>query len=442
MPVVCAGINHNTAPLALRERLAFSDGDQHELFSNLDLECFEQHTGIGELALLSTCNRVEIYGASHDAGRVFSRVPSDLLKLLVNGRAVDFQEVQEHAYGHRGSAAVRHLGGVAAGLNSMVLGEPQILGQVQAAHERAQEDHVAGPVLGEVFHTAIRVGRRARAETQIARKPVSVSSEAVCLAERISGPLRDKRILIVGSGKMGRLGGRVLRDKGVGEITVVNRTAAHAESLAAEWGARALGWHHLATAIRDADIVFTSTSAPHAVITTELVSSAHGAAGRSRPLLLLDLAVPRDVESGVRDLPHVQVIDIDEIKQRLQGNMEHRENAVPAVEAILDDEVQRFEEWRWQQAELRPLMTAMRSRTDEIRRRELDRMMRKMGDISPEVRMQLERFSRSLVNKVLHEPTRRLKEETDPTRCSTYAKVTRELFGLPADERMRAAGGM
>jgi glutamyl-tRNA reductase len=324
----------------------------------------------------------------------------------------------------------------------MVLGESQILGQVQTAHERAQEDHVAGPVLGEVFHTAIRVGRRARAETKIAQKPVSVSSEAVRLAEKIGGPLDERRILIVGSGKMGRLGGRVLRDKGVRDITVVNRTAAHAESLAAEWDARALGWHHLAAAIREADIVFTSTSAPHAVITTELVRSAHGPAGRTRPLLLLDLAVPRDVEESVHDLPNVQVIDIDEIKHRLEGNLARRQSEVPAVEAILDEEVQRFEDWRWQQAELRPLMTAMRSRTDEIRRRELDRMMRKMGDISPEVRLHLEKFSRSLVNKVLHEPTRRLKEETDPTRCSTYAKVTRELFGLPADERMRAAGGM
>lgn len=432
MPVVCAGISHHTAPVSLRERLALSDADRDDLFTRLNLERLERRTGLGELAVLSTCNRVEVYGASPDPSREYHQVPFELLELAVPNRGVAAEELAPHVYTHRGVAAVRHLCRVAAGLDSMVLGESEILGQVQEAHERAREERATGPVLDAAFHTAVRAGRRVRAETGIAQRPASVSSEAIRIAEEMAGPLSERSILIVGSGKMGRHGGKVFRAKGARRLMVVSRTRERAESVALQWGAEPLGWHHLAEAIRAADIVFTSTDAPHPVITAELVQS--GLGERSRPLLVLDIAVPRDVEESVRDLPGVDVVDIDAIQRRLDGNLAARRQAVAHAEAILDDEIRRFEEWR-RDAELRPLITAMRSRTEEIRREELRRVLRKLGPVPPDVEAHLDKFSRSLVNKLLHEPTRRLKEETDPGRYDAYAEITRELFGLPKDTR-------
>ena len=432
MPVVCAGISHHTAPVSLRERLALSETDRDDLFSRLNIASLERRTGLAELAVLSTCNRVEVYGAAADASREFQDVPIELFELVLEGRGVSAARIERHLYTHRGAAAVRHLCRVAAGLESMVLGESEILGQVQEAHDRAIEERTTGPVLDATFHTAVRAGRRVRAETGIAQRPASVSTEAIRIAEEMAGPLAERRILIVGSGKMGRLGGRVFRAKGVRHLAVVSRTRERAETVAAEWNAEPLGWHQLAEAIGGADVVFTSTDAPHPVITRELIES--GLNGRARPLLVLDIAVPRDVEESVHALPGVDVVDIDMIQRRLHGNLEARRRAVDHAEAILDDELRRFEDWR-RDVELRPLITAMRSRTDEIRRDELRRVLRKLGHVPPEVEAHLDKFSRSLVNKLLHEPTRRLKEETDPGRYDAYAQFTRELFGLPEDTR-------
>jgi len=409
MPLVCAGISHRTAPLVVREQLARSSDDRRRLLGEMDLLDLERRSRIGEVTVLSTCNRVEVYGASRDPAHRFGAVPPELVALVTDRAGARVKDLEPHLYGHVGVDAVRHLCRVAAGLDSMVLGESEILGQVQEAYAQAVEAGATGMVLDAAFHAAVRAGRRARAETGISKKPVSVSSEAVRAADELAGPLADRRILIVGSGKMGRLGGRVFRAKGVRDLTVVSRTREHAEMVAVECGAVALGWHHLSDAIRNADIVFTSTAAPHAVITVDLMRAALGPGERARPLLLLDIAVPRDVEASVRELPGVQVVDIDDLQQRREANLESRRHAVRDVEAIVEAELLRFEEWR-RHAELRPLFTAMRSRTEEIRRDELNRLVRRLGDVSPDVWAQLEGFSRALVNKVLHEPTRRLKE--------------------------------
>jgi len=213
---------------------------------------------------------------------------------------------------------------------------------------------------------------------------------------------------------------------------VVSRTSARAESLARLLGARPLPWHGLTEAIRQADVVFCSTSAPHAVVTRELVESAR--VGVRHDMLFIDIAVPRDVELAVRDVPGVCVFDLDDLQRRLERNLGDRQREIPAVEAIIDDEVHAFEEWR-HGAELRPLLAAWHQRSEAIRQRELSRALRRLRGVSPEVHQQLEAFSRSLVTKLLHEPTRRLREETDPARCGTYVRVTRDLFGLEDADR-------
>jgi len=228
----------------------------------------------------------------------------------------------------------------------------------------------------------------------------------------------------------------VLRGYGVTDIRVIGRTAAHAEFLARLLGARPLAWHALTDALREVDAVFCSTSAPHAVITRERVAAALVGAPADRRLLLVDVAVPRDVEPDARAVPGVTLFDLDDLQRRLSGNLEERRHEVPAVEAIIEDELRQFAEWR-HGAELRPLLAAMHRQGEEIRQRELSRALRFLGACPPDVQRQLETFSRSLVTKLLHEPTRRLREETDPERCDTYARVLGDLFGLPE----AAAGG-
>lgn len=432
MPIVCIGISHRTAPVGVRERFALSHDDQRALFSRWDFDQLRQQTGIAELAVLSTCNRTEIYGAAAEPGFRFDEVPLELFDILAGERGIARDEVRPHIRGFSGREAVRHLCRVACGLDSMVLGESEVLGQVTAAHETAAEAGASGPLLEAVFQTAVRAGRRARAETGISRAPVSVSSVAVRAARDVVGDLADREILIVGTGKMGRLTGKFLRSNGASRLMVISRTRKHAEEVAARWGAEPLAWHDLSVAIARADVVFSSTAAPHAVITYELVRNAIGAAGRDRPLLFVDIAVPRDVEEEVRSLSNVRVLDIDHINTRVADNLAIRRQEIPRVETIVEEECSRFEEWR-HAAELRPVLSAMRARSEAIREAEVSQLLRRLSDLSPEAQAEIQRFSRSLVNKLLHGPTLTLRRETDPKRSDTYVQVTRALFGLSDD---------
>jgi glutamyl-tRNA reductase len=421
VPLVCAGVNHHTAPVALREKFALGPEAQRRLFRSAITQEL-RHAGLAELVVLSTCNRTEAYAAPQTDTR-------PLLHLLASIADLPVSDIDPHAYSHAGDAAVRHLCRVAAGLDSMVLGESEILGQVATAFETAAHEGAIGPVLDAAFHTALRAGRRARAETGISRLPTSVSTEAVRLIADVAGPLEQIAILVIGTGKMGRLAGQALRTHGGERLMVVSRTAAHAEELAGEWGAAALAWHDLPAAIAASDAVLCSTGAPHAVVTQELVARAIGSAGDGRRRVFVDIAVPRDVEPAVGGLPGVEVYDLDTLQQRLQGNLELRRREVPAVERIVTEEADRFAAWR-HTMNVRPLLTEIHARGESIRRREMQRLMRRLGETSPELAAELEAFSQSLVNKLLHEPTRRLRETSDPDRARTYHQVTRLLFGL------------
>jgi glutamyl-tRNA reductase len=313
----------------------------------------------------------------------------------------------------------------------MVIGESEVLGQVTAAHETAQRAGVLGPVLGAAFRAAVRAGRRARTETGIARSPASVSTEAVRQLKAMRGELHTARVVIVGTGQAGERAGEALLKHGATDLRVVSRTVEHAEVLARTWQAMPLPWHALEVAIRDADVVVSCTGAPHAVITHELVASALAGRSPDRRLLIADIAVPRDVEDAVRDLPQVTVLDLDDLQRRVEGNLESRRREVPLVEAIVEEEVTRFEEWRHGE-ELRPLLSAMHGHAEAIRRREVEKALRRLGRVAPEVEAQVDALTRSLVSKLMHGPTQRLREETDPLRCDRYARAAAELFGLPA----------
>jgi glutamyl-tRNA reductase len=431
MPLACTGINHRTAPVALRERLALGPEAQREMLRAPAIRALGATAGVRELVILSTCNRTELYAAPDDTDGRPGDLSAPLLHLLAAIADLPLPALRPHVYDNAGLAAVHHLCRVAAGLDSMVVGESEVLGQVTAAFQTAAGEGAAGPVLEAAFRAATRAGRRARIETGIGRRPVSVSSEAVRLLTEVAGTAERLAVLVVGTGKMGRLAGQALRAGGVTQLTVVSRTAAHAEEVAREWGggATALGWHDLAAAVRAADAILCSTGAPHAVVTRELVERAIGPGGDGRRRWFVDIAVPRDVEPEVARLPGVQVFDLDALQQRLRGNLDLRRQEIPAVERIVNEEVRNFETWR-QGRVLRPLLTQMHARGETIRRREIERLLRRVGHLPPDLAAELEAFSQSLVTKLLHEPTRRLRQTRDPERARTYTDVTRELFGL------------
>lgn len=440
MSLALVGISHHTTPVALRERLAVGSKELGRLWTDAAARRLTDAAGLAELVLLVTCNRTELYAAAADVHHRFGEPPGELFELLAGMGGLGVDALRRHVYTRTGTDAVRHLCRVAAGVDSMVLGESEILGQVGQAREHAAAQDVIGPLLEEAFNTAVRAGRRARTETGISRWPASVSTEAVRLLSELRGSLEGLAVLIVGTGKMGRLAGEALRSNGVRRLTVVSRTTRHAEALAADWDASALPWHELSGAIRAADAVICSTGAPHAVITEELVRSAIGAAGDGRRRTFVDIAVPRDVETAVGALPGVEVHDMDALQGRLDGNLELRRRELPAVARIIEEEVARFEDWR-RGAAVRPLLVQMRARSEAIRRREVDRALRRLGDVSPKVRAQIEAFSESLVNKLLHEPTRRLRAASDPEQARAFSQVTRELFGLDDPGQEPRAGG-
>ena len=429
MPLACAGINHRTAPVALRERIALGPEAQRELLRAPAIRALGATAGVRELVILSTCNRTELYAAPDDVNGRPNDLSGSLLHLLAAIADLPYRTLRPHVYDTSGLAALRHLCRVAAGLDSMVVGESEVLGQVAAAFQTAAGEGAAGPVLEAAFRAATRAGRRARTETGIGRRPASVSSEAVRLLAEVAGAPERLAVLVVGTGKMGRLAGQALRASGVRQVSVVSRTAAHAEEFAGQLGARALGWHDLPAAVRAADAILCSTGAPHAVVTRELVERAIGPEGDGRRRWFVDIAVPRDVEPEVARLPGVQVFDLDALQQRLRGNLDLRRDEIPKVERIVNEEVGHFETWRQGMA-LRPLLAQMHARGETIRQREIARLLRRIGQLPPELAAELEAFSQSLVTKLLHEPTRRLRETRDPERARTYTDVTRALFGL------------
>ncbi|HEX4561163.1 MAG TPA: glutamyl-tRNA reductase [Gemmatimonadales bacterium] len=428
MSLSCIGINHRTASVARREQVALGVDAQRRWLSAPGLRERRDQAGVTEVAVLSTCNRTELYAVHAE------RLPATaLVELFASLARLSANELTPHLYELKDQDALRHLFAVAAGLDSMVLGEAEILGQVRTARETACGEGAAGPILDAAFRAAAQTGRRARHETGICRLPASVATEAVRLLGAVAGPLEHLALLIVGTGKMGRVVGETFRRQGGQRIAVISRTRGHAEALAAQWNAVALPWHDLSAAVRAADVILSSTGAPHVVLTRELVEQALGPRGDGRRRVIVDIAVPRDVEPSVGSVPGVALYDIDDLQARVGENLEIRSREVPAVERIVAEELARFDAWlrSWT---LRPVLTRMHARGETIRQRELARVLRRLGPVSPETREQFESFSRALVNQLLDAPSRRLREPGDPANAETFGAITRELFGLDGQD--------
>lgn len=419
LQLICLGINYRTAPVALRERVGLAERKVAQLSAEFRTHRLPCH----EIVILSTCNRVELYATTNrsDAGI------AQLAQLWSKQTAVPAAEILAHSYSHRKTAVTEHLCRVAAGLDSIVVGEPQILGQVTHAFEIATAQRTISSLLRTLFQTAIRTGKRTHTETAIGRNAASVSSVAVNLAAEKLGGLNGCNVVMVGTGKMGTLALKAMGSHQIAELSVVNRTQHTAQALADQFGGMAFGFEQLGGRLQSADLVICSTAAPHTLIDRDMMQKVM--ADRSKPLVVIDIAVPRDVEPTVQQVDGVHLFDVDALQHFVDEALHERQKSVPFVEAIVGEEIANFSQQR-RKLTVRPTIADLRAKAETIRQKELERVLKHLPDADAATRKQLEKFSQSLVKKMLHRPTIVLKEHAVNGEAEQYAETVRELFDL------------
>lgn len=421
MHILCVGLDHHTSPVEIREQLAFHPSHYPAAYDQL---LRGMAPPLHEAVILSTCNRVEVYGIAADAS-VAQQAIADFLH--------DFHGLPPGAhtrslYRLQDSAVVAHLFATTCGLNSLIIGEPQIQGQVRSATALATSQMATGPTLHALFRQALEVGKRARTETGISRSAVSISHAGVELARRLYGDLRTARVLLVGSGEMSELAAKNLIDNGASSITMVNRTLENACQLAQRWGGQAQPFEALAHELCNADVVISSTAAPHAVILPEHVRSALASRG-GKPMLLIDLAVPRDVDPGVSLVAGAHVYDIDDLVDVVASNIERRREELVVAQALVAEETGRFQNWLSTRSVV-PTINRLREQAEDIGRHELERVMRRLPALGEREREAVESLASGIINKLLHGPTIRLKQEAVQGNALEYTEALQYLFGL------------
>jgi glutamyl-tRNA reductase len=433
MPLAVVGVSHRTAPIEVRERFAFA---RHEWAPALIAAADEPGT---ESVLLSTCNRTEMYLSLPEGGGVDEARSILAAKVGMTGEAA-----ARYLYVHQDRQAVDHLYRVTSGLDSMILGEPQIQGQVKEAYAAAREvagpaGPVVGPALNRLFQSAFSVGGRVRSETGLGHGAASVSSAAVELAKKIFGSLKGRRALVLGAGEMSETTLECLRGEGVRTAIVANRTFDRARELAEKWGGEAVRLDDFAAALPQVDIVICSTAAPHPVLTRERLRRALPG-GPRRPLCIIDIAIPRDVEPAVADEPNVFLYNIDDLTQIVDDNLDRRRAQLPAAEGILASEVEDF--WSWYASlAVVPTIRALREHGERVRQAEVERALRHLAHLPAEDREAVDALTRALTNKLLHAPTVRLRHAAGNGRGTAALDTVRYLFELdPAAPEAHAAG--
>jgi len=416
------GVTHRTAPVELRECLDFARAGLESALAALTSRGIAR-----EAVVLSTCNRAEIYAVADDdrAGDAFGRFIGEYHR-------VPWDRLAPHVFQHRGADAAGHLFRVAAGLDSLVVGEPQILGQVKDAFATANGLKHTGAVTHRLFNAAFSVGKRVRTETGLGEGAVSVSYAATALAKKIFGDLSGLEVLILGAGEMAKLTGVHLHAQGVKRLMIASRTAASAEALAGNVGGRAIPWSQLGDALPSADIVVSATGATEPVLTRVRIEETMRPR-RSRPLFIIDIAVPRDVEPSVGDLDQVFLYNIDDLRVIVNENLARRTAELDRAERIVVDEVARFAAWM-QSREIIPTVVALRQRFEAIRQAELNRLDAKLAGLPPDARARVDEITRLIIEKLLLTPTEQLKSLSDEAMMLAYADALNRLFALAPDE--------
>ncbi len=427
--LLALGISHKTAPLELRERLSLTEGRAVGALGELTTAA-----GIHEAAAISTCNRTELYLIVSDS----VEAESTALGILTRMAEIRPTELLGHLYSQRGVDAARQLMRVTAGLDSMIVGEAEIQGQVKRAYELALVEGATGPILNRLFRGALSAGGRAREETGISETGVSVPSVAVGLAQRALGDLAARRVLVVGAGETAELVARALTARGVKTVFVANRHYDRAIGLAQRFDGSAVRFEELPTQLLEADIVVSATNSPHHIV--ELDGLAQVMTEREgRPLVAIDLAVPRDMEPACREVAGVSVFDIDDVQQIVERNASGREAEARRAEAIIEAELDRFERWL-AALEVVPTITALRERGDEVVRRVLAENENRWEGASDADRQRIEAMAKAVASRLLHEPTVRMRRSAGDEDAYAHVSALRELFGLDVETTPEAGG--
>lgn len=415
------GLNYKTAPVEIREVLAVPAAEMPAALERLN------GLALSESVLLSTCNRTEVYAVGQDAQETFGELFQYLAEL---GRFPDPEGLRPYLYQKSGMDAVTHLFRVASGLDSMVIGETQILGQVRDCYRNSAQAGTVGKVLHQLFEQAIAVGKRAQTETRIGQNAVSVSYAAVELAKKVFRNLDGRRCMAIGAGETAKLTVRHLQASGVREIIIANRTLERAQSLAQEIDGIAVSMSALPQYLQQVDVVISSTGASSYVLTLPMVAEAvrHR---RGRPIFLFDIAVPRDVDPGVGNLDGVFLYDIDDLQAVVTANLQERAEEAKLVERIVSEEADRFKTWT-ASLEVVPTIRQLRDKVEAIRQRELERTFNRLPELTDRERAVIEAMSVSLVNKILNAPTQRLKGMADQGEADLAIETVARLFDLPA----------
>ena len=410
------GVNHKTAPVEVRERLALPESRLPEACKRLT-----EYPGIEEGMILSTCNRVELLAKTTNGS-------ADLRGFVRNYFGVEPNEIDRHLYEYREQDAVRHVFRVTSSLDSMVVGEPQILGQVKEAYALARAVGSVHSQLDSLLTRAFAVAKRVRTETAVGSSAVSVASVAVELAKKIFGSLHGKHVYLVGAGKMSELAARHLLAHGAASIFVANRTYDRAVALARKFDGQAIHFEQLYETCDRADIVITSTGAPHAIFRRE-----HGEAflarRRNRPMFFIDIAVPRDVDPGLNKLDGIFVYDIDDLQQAVSAHVADRKKEAERAEAIIRVEVERFQA-RLQTRDVVPTIVSRQDHLETIRQAEIDRVRGRLGELNPDQELAVEALTRGIINKIMHTPISTLKTAARESEATTIVELVRRLFNL------------
>ncbi|RJX22748.1 MAG: glutamyl-tRNA reductase [Ammonifex sp.] len=424
---IVIGLNHRTAPVSVRERFSFSEGQSRDLIEELMAK-----PGVASAVIVSTCNRTEFY-------MFFTKeiARTAVIEVLSRRAGMEFNELRRYLYVHTENNCVRHLFQVVAGLDSMILGETQILGQVKDAYQLSKQNDATGSFFNALFQHALAVGKRVRTETGIDRNAVSVSYAAVELAKQALGSIEGRTVLVVGAGKMSDLTVKHLVASGVAGVIVSNRSFVRAQELAARFGGRAVRFDQLYQWIEQSDIVISCTAATHCVIHARQMTEVMERRGGAK-IFMIDIAVPRDIEPEVGALPGVVLSDIDSLQNVVDSNLLERREAAVRAEKIIEEEVEGFLR---RQAVLAvvPTIVALKKRADEIKHKESRRAMNRLGDLSERERKIIMSLANSIVNQLLHEPVRRLKELSLTSQGQLYAEAIQELFGLEVPAELPAA---
>ncbi len=424
MEIFAVGLNYKTAPVEIREKLSIKEDELKDV-----LEDISQNPYIYELCLLSTCNRVEVYGVSEDIEEAFNWILDRFSK--ISGFNKD--TLRKHIFFYKGREAIKHIFRVSASLDSMVIGEPQIVCQFKDSFAIAKESKTVRHILTKLFDKALNVSKKVRTSTGIGKKAVSISYAAVELAKKIFGDLSDKNVLLIGAGEMAELAARHLASIGVKHIFVSNRTFEKAVELAKEFGGSAVIFDKLLEFLPGADIIIVSTGAKEPILKKEhflkINKKRHG-----EPIFIIDISVPRNVAEDVNDIENVYLYNIDDLKTVVEKNLQERKIEAETAELILEEEVLKFEKWL-KQLEVAPIIAKVRHFADEIREYQLQKLFSQMPYLNEKEREHIDLAMRAIINKILHRPTMYIKDKAQSENSDMYIQIFEEMFNRKWDYR-------